>query len=589
MPDAIAARLLERAAREPDRIAVHLLRSATRSAFRDEVVTFREWARGAGTCAAALIRNGIRHGDRVLLCVPTGRAFLDGFLGASAIGAVPVPLPSLEGFARPAAFVNRLASVVRDAGPSAVFADRRTAAHLRESGLLDPGLPVIVPRTLQRAEAPAPRPAYDDETALIQYTSGSTGTPRGVVITAANLSANIDAMGKALRLTADDRVVSWLPLYHDMGLIGGLLAPVAHGATCWLLSPLEFMLKPASWMQAISDARATLTVAPNFAYGLIARKVSDEDLRGLDLSTLRAAINGAEPVDPATAEAFCSRLAPMGFRPSSYFPVYGLAECTLAAAFPPLGRGVKVDHVLRNELANGVAVPAPPGPATIPLVSVGPAMDGHEITIVSVTADHTPLPERRLGQIWLRGPSISPWYYEQHHVHRERRTSLRTGDVGYLADGELYVVDRLKDLVIVAGRCYSPSDIERAAEQVPGVRAGRSVAFGVTDAELGTESLVVLAEVQPRSETDLMELADAVRTTVAEQIGLSPKDVCLLKPGSLARTSSGKLMRREARDRYLAGRLNGAESLQAPLPTRLIYAARGALARFVARRRISEG
>src|SRR6266436_5570767 len=587
MPDSITARLLARATREPDRPAVHLLGSVARGRFRDEPVTLGEWSRGAGNCAAALVASGLRRGDRVLLCVPTGRAFLDGFLGASLIGAVPVPLPSLDGFARPTAFVNRLASVVRDAAPSAVFADRRTAAHLRQSGLLDPGLPVNEPRSLDHRPAPDPRPATGDEPALIQYTSGSTGTPRGVVITAANLSANVDAMGKALHLGNDDRVVSWLPLYHDMGLIGGLLAPVAYGAVCWLLSPLEFMLRPASWMQAVSEARATLTVAPNFAYGLVARKVSDEDLKGLDLSTLRAAINGAEPVDPVIADEFCRRLAPMGFRPSSYFPVYGLAESTLSVAFPPLGRGLKIDHVRREKLADGYAVPAQPGPGTMPLVSVGSAIDGHEITIVG--PDHVPLPERRVGQIWVRGPSVSPWYFEQHQAVRERRTSLRTGDVGYLADGELYVVDRLKDLVIVAGRSYSPSDIERAAEQVDGVRTGRSVAFGITNIELGTESLVVLAEVQPRSPAELLELADAVRATVAEHIGLSPKEVRLLKPGSLARTSSGKLMRRDARDRYLNSGFHGAEPLRAALPVRLLDAARGALARFIARRRMSDG
>jgi len=587
MLEPITARLLSRARREPDRVVVHLLRSAARGVFRDEPVTLGEWVRGAGTCAAALAASGLGRGDRVLLCVRTGRSFLEGFLGASIIGAVPVPLPSLEGFARPAAFVNRLTSVVRDAGPSAVFVDRRTAAHLRDSGLLDPGLPVIEPRSLDHRPAPDPRPATGDEPALIQYTSGSTGTPRGVVITAANLSANVDAMGKALHLGNDDRVVSWLPLYHDMGLIGGLLAPVAYGAVCWLLSPLEFMLRPASWMQAVSEARATLTVAPNFAYGLVARKVSDEDLKGLDLSMLRAAINGAEPVDPAVGEAFCARLAPMGFRPSSYFPVYGLAESTLSVAFPPLGRGLKIDHVRREKLADGYAVPAQPGPGTMPLVSVGSAIDGHEITIVG--PDHVPLPERRVGQIWVRGPSVSPWYFEQHHAVRERRTSLRTGDVGYLADGELYVVDRLKDLVIVAGRTYSPSDIERAAEAVDGVRAGRSVAFGVTDRDLGTESLVLLAEVLPRSAQDLEALAGELRIAVAEQIGLAPSAVCLLKPGSLPRTSSGKLMRRDARDRYLSGALDGAASLRPMFLRRLIHAAAEAFLRFMARRRASQG
>jgi fatty-acyl-CoA synthase len=587
MAESITARLLARAAREPDAVAVHLLRSAAHRTFRDEQVTMGEWMHGARNCAGALHRSGLRRGDRVLLCVPTGRAFLDGFLGASLIGAVPVPLPSLEGFARPAAFVNRLTSVVRDAAPSAVFADRRTATYLRNSGLLDPSMRLIEPRSLELDSAPPqPQPATGDEPALIQYTSGSTGTPRGVVITAANLAANVDAMAKALSLSADDRVVSWLPLYHDMGLIGGLLALVARGATSWLLSPLEFMLRPASWMQAISEARATLTVAPNFAYGLVAKKIADDDLRGLDLSALRAAVNGAEPVDPAIAEAFCSRFEPMGFRRSSYFPVYGLAESTLSVAFPPLGRGIKVDHVRRADLANGHALPAPPGPGTLAMVSVGSAIDGHEVMIVS--AEHVPLPERRLGEIWVRGPSISPWYFERHQPIPERRTSLRTGDVGYLADGELYVVDRLKDLVIVAGRCYSPADIERAAEGVEGVRSGRSVAFGVTDPDIGTESLVLLAEVLPRTPRDLEDLVDAVRAAVTDQIGLSPAQVCLLKPGSLARTSSGKLMRRYARDRYLSGGLDGAEALRPMLPVRLVEAARSALLRLVARRRMAQ-
>jgi acyl-CoA synthetase (AMP-forming)/AMP-acid ligase II len=589
MADSITARLLAQAAREPERIAVHVLRTASRSAFRDEVVTLREWVRGAGNCAAALLRKGLKRGDRVLLCVPTGRAFLDGFLGASLIGAAPVPLPSLDGIARPAAFENRLASVVRDAAPSAIFADRRTAAHLRDSGLVGPDLPLIDPRTVERATPPVPALAQGDETALIQYTSGSTGKPRGVVITATNLAANVDAMGKGLGFSREDRVVSWLPLYHDMGLIGALLGPLVHGSTIWLMSPLEFMLRPAIWMQAVSDARATLTVAPNFAYGLVARKVSDEELQGLDLSSLRAAINGAEPVDPSTAEAFCKRMAPLGFRRSSYFPVYGLAESTLSVAFPPLNRGVKIDNVRRDQLAEGLATPAEPGPGSIALVSVGSPLPGQEVTIVSLTPDHTPLPERRLGQIWVRGASVSPWYFEQHHAVRERRTSLRTGDVGYLADGELYVVDRLKDLVIVAGRCYSPSDIERAAERVPGVRAGRSVAFGVPDPNLGTESLVILAEVQPRTAEELEDLAAAVRQRVTAETGLSPQEVRLLKPGFLPRTPNGKLMRRDSRDRYLAGAVEGADPIRPPLPVRVVQAARNALLRFMARRRASEG
>jgi acyl-CoA synthetase (AMP-forming)/AMP-acid ligase II len=590
-PDSTTTRLLALGAEYPERVAIHLLRSDAKGGLVDEPLTMGEWVRGAAASAAAF-SGRVRKGDRVLLCVPTGRAFLESFLGALSIGAVPVPLPSLEGFARPAAFVNRLSSVVKDAAPAAVFADKRTAAHLRRCGLLSEDLPLIEPGTFDPTATPQFCPAADDETAFIQYTSGSTGTPRGVVITARNLAANVDAMGKGLRVTPEDRLVSWLPLYHDMGLIGGLLGPAAHGASCWLMSPLEFMLRPARWLHALSKARATMTVAPNFAYGMVARQVSDGDLLGLDLSSLRAAINGSETVDPATAEAFCKRLAPAGFSPSSYFPVYGLAESTLSVTFPPLGRGIKVDHVRREDLSKGHAVPAEPGAAdALRLVSVGSAIAGHHVEIVG--DDHAPLPERRLGEIVVRGPSVSPRYFDQHRPHGERRRSLRTGDVGYLADGELYIVDRLKDLVIVAGRCYSPSDIERAAEQVAGVRAGRAVAFGVPDGERGTEALVLAVEVRPRSGQELDRLADAIREKVAEQIGLAVADVRLLRPGALARTSSGKLMRRDARDRYLARALDDARPVTSPPPPppasarSFADAAKRAVIRLISRKRVS--
>jgi acyl-CoA synthetase (AMP-forming)/AMP-acid ligase II len=340
-------------------------------------------------------------------------------------------------------------------------------------------------------------------------------------------------------------------------------------------------------LQALSEARATLTVAPNFAYNLVARKVADADLRGLDFSSLRAAINGAEPVDPATAEAFCARLAPMGMRASSYFPVYGLAESTLSVAFPPLDRGVKIDRVERAALAAGQAVPAASAEGSVAVVSVGRALE--EVAIKADGGhDHEHLPERRLGEIIVRGPSVSPWYFEKHQPRRERRTWLRTGDLGYIADGELYVVDRLKDVIIVAGRNYAPTDIERTAERVEGLRTGRSVAFGVPAPEQSTEALVITAEVQPRSRVELARLREAVRAAVTEQIGLTPVDVCLVHPGALARTSSGKLMRREARERYLAGALEGSRALRPILPIRLAQAARAAVFRWLAARRASQ-
>src|SRR5438067_1645102 len=304
MADPVASRILDFASRDPGRVALHVLRSDSKGVFRDDPLTFGAWVEGALACAAALRERGLRRGDRVLLCMPTGRPFVEAFLGAQLIGVVPVPLPSLEGFGRPAAFVNRLSSVVQDAAPSAVFADPRTAEHLRKAGLLGVDLPVVEPAAPGVAHAPQPEPA-----------------------------------------------------------------------------------------------------------------VADEDLRGLDLSSLRAAINGAEPVDPATAEAFCARLAPAGFSAANYFPVYGLAECTLSVAFPPLGRGVKIDYVRRDELARGRAIPIQPGPGAMRVVSVGPAIFGHEVQIVD-PKDHTPLHDRVVGEIWVDGPSISPWYFDRHQAVR---------------------------------------------------------------------------------------------------------------------------------------------------------------------------
>jgi acyl-CoA synthetase (AMP-forming)/AMP-acid ligase II len=547
--DLFLPRLLRLAEENPRRVAVKLLRVDGRDAFREDPVSFDAWLRGARDVAGHLSRRGVHEGDRVLLTLPTSASFLHAFLGCLWMGAIPVPAPSLEGLARPSSYAARILGITRDARPVALLSDDKTAQALARE-LPDLGIPVLSPpwEPLLATDLPPVRAAADD-LAFLQYTSGSTGTPKGVVVTHGNLMANVRAAGRGLAFGPDERMVSWLPLYHDMGLVGALLTPVCHLTTTHLLPAMEFLLRPRAWLSAMTRYRATMTVAPNFAYHLAANKIPDADLDGVDLSSIRSLVNGAEPVDPDTAHAFLTRFARHGLREGTYFPVYGLAEATLSVTFPPLGRPLVLDHVRRADLAKGQDVPAAtgPGPGILSLVSVGKALDDHEIRIVDPSTGEA-LGERRLGEIVVSGPSVSPGYFGgELSAHR-----LRTGDLGYIAGGELFVVDRLKDLVLVAGRSYAPSDIERVAETVPHVLHGRTVAFSVPDS--GTEALVLLAEVRAAAPLRAA-LMDEIRDAVLEETGLGAKEILLLKPSTLARTSSGKIMRSDARARYLAGTL----------------------------------
>jgi acyl-CoA synthetase (AMP-forming)/AMP-acid ligase II len=319
------------------------------------------------------------------------------------------------------------------------------------------------------------------------------------------------------------------------------------------MSPVGFVLRPVSWLEAISAHRGTLSPAPHFAYSLCAYKIRDEALAGLDLSSWRLALDGAEPIRAQNARAFIERLRPRGFRPEAYAPVYGLSEATLAVTFPRLGEGVRVDRVSRDALGRGVAEPAPPGAPTsardvVEVVAVGRPLEGMRVEIRSPRGES--VPERSLGEICVSGSSVSPRYLGQ---GGPARSGLHTGDIGYLADGVLYVTERLKDIIIQGGSNLYPSDLEAAAAEVSGVRSGRVVAFGVADAEEGTEDVVIAAEV--RSGTDRGALQGAIRAAVQRRTGVVVGDVVLLDPGTLPLTTSGKLMRSRVRESYAAGSL----------------------------------
>ena len=522
---------------------------------KEQSFSYAEMDRRVRIAASALAHHGATAGDRVLLSLARLDEFFVYFLATQTLGAVPVPLPAAAEYEMPSVVRERVRSVAKDCRPRILVADS-AAALGSVAADMDPST-MLLDASAVGAETGAPPQhfAYDRskcEIAFIQYTSGSTGEPKGVVVTHGNLVANLRASAEAARFGATDVSLSWLPMYHDMGLIGGLLQGTYLGIPTYVMLPRHFVRRPESWLRAVTRYRVTYTVAPNFAYSIAARRLPERALAGLDLSCVRLAFNGAEPIDRATVEAFIERFERYGFRRAAFYPVYGLAECTLAAAFPEPGSGPVYDHVQRAALAlEHSAVPVTDGAeGAITFVSCGRAMPDHELRILDPES-RQPLPERRIGEIVVRGPSVSRGYYDK---QSPGGGELKTGDLGYVADGQLYVVDRLKDLVIVAGRNIVPSDVERAVAKVPGVWPGAVAAFGVRGKD-GTEELVVLAGVDRRARPDLAALKEGVRRAVFENQGVPVTEVCLTMPGNVPKTSSGKVQRSTCRRLFEAKQL----------------------------------
>ena len=387
---------------------------------------------------------------------------------------------------------------------------------------------------------------------FIQYTSGSTGDPKGVILTHANLLANIRADGEGLRADSSDVFVSWLPLYHDMGLIGAWLGSLYHAVRLVIMSPLEFLSRPQRWLWAMHRYAGTLSAAPNFAYELCLRRITDAELEGLDLSAWRVAVNGAETISHHTLEAFCERFAKYGFQREAMFPVYGLAECAVGLTFPPLRRGPLVDVVQRDALTRqGRALPATvDDPAALRLVACGRPLRGHEIRVVD--AGGRELPERSEGRLQFRGPSATSGYYRnpEHTKRLFQDDWLETGDLAYIAGGDLYLTGRSKDLIIRGGRNIYPAELEEAVGELEAVRTGRVAVFGSADPVSGTERLIVLAETRATSDEDRDALRDEINAAAARIVDAPPDDIVLAPPGTVLKTSSGKIRRAASRELY---------------------------------------
>ena len=521
-------------------------------------VTYEALHREAAAVAAGLQARDVMPGDTVAIMLPTTRAYFVTFTGVLLAGAVPVPLYPPARRSQLADHLRRHTGILANAGaallvtvPEAVPVGHVLRANVE--GLRH----VIVPESLTGAAGGAlPRPRSTD-LALVQYTSGSTGQPKGVALTHRNLLSNIQAMGQAAAVSGADTLVSWLPLYHDMGLIGAWLSPLYFGVPLVVMGPQVFLTRPSRWLRAIHASRATISAGPNFAYELCLTKVHDAELDGLDLSSWRLAYNGAEPVSPATIERFAERFAPCGFRRTAITPVYGLAESSVGLAFPPLGRGPLIDRVKRDTFVRSgrAELAEPSAPDAFRFVACGRPLPGHEIRIVDATGNE--LGDRREGRIEFRGPSATAGYYHNAKATRSLFHDgwLDTGDLGYLADADLYVTGRIKDLIIRAGRNLHPEELEEAIGNLAGVRKGCVAVFASPDPEGGAERLVVMAETRTGGdEAATAALRSEIVSTTVDLLGVPPDDVVLAPPHTVAKTSSGKIRRAASREIYEKGR-----------------------------------
>jgi 1-acyl-sn-glycerol-3-phosphate acyltransferase len=527
---------------------------------RAERVDYASLRREAAATARGLVARGIEPGETVALMLPTSREYFTTFFGVLLAGAVPVPIYPPARRSQIEDHLRRHARILENARAAALVttSEARRLARLVRARV--PALRDVV----DAAELPAggrdehAARVGSHDLALLQYTSGSTGAPKGVMLTHANLLANIRAMGRASGVTSDDVFVSWLPLYHDMGLIGAWLGSLYYGFAFVVMPPPSFLTRPSRWLSAIGNFRGTISAAPNFGYELCLAKLTDADLEGVDLSSWRLAFNGAEPVSPHTVERFAERFERFGLRREAIAPVYGLAEACVGLAFPPPGRGPVIDRLDRDRFVRSGRAVAAGDDDTNPLrvVACGRALPGHAMRVVDAAGNE--LGDRQEGRIEFRGPSATSGYFRNPDATARLLDGewLDTGDLGYLADGDVYVTGRVKDLVIRAGRNLHPDELEAALNALPGVRKGRVAVFAASDPSSGTERLVVLAETRETDDARRSRLRDAILGVTVDILGTPPDEIVLARPGIVLKTSSGKVRRAACRELYEHGRVD---------------------------------
>jgi len=520
----------------------------------ESFISFEALASRVAERAGVLIATGLGRGDHVVLVIPERQEFVLTFLGCLWAGIVPVPVAPPMGIDQLTAYIERSRHIVHASKARTLV----TTAQLKavSGSLLSNDL-----RKLETVEElgrdPSPRldlaAPSPDSTAFLQFTSGSTSRPKGVLLTHRNLTVNCHALAKSgMGMTVDDVLCSWLPFFHDFGLIGMVLAPIFTGSSAVYMPPLLFLKRPVEWLRAITRHQGTVSFAPNFGYSHCAKRVTDLD--GLDLSRWRYAGCGAEPVRMSTLRSFSAKFETVGFRPSAFTAGYGMAESTLAVSFDKSEDGPRYDSLHPAKLhAHGRAEPIDDADA-IDVVCCGAPFEGHEAKAVDESG--RTCPDRVIGEIALKGPSVMSGYYDNPSATAAAIQDgwLHTGDLGYTVDGRIYITGRKKEIIIVAGANYYPTDIEHAVSKLEGIRTGNVVAFGISPREQD-EALIVCAETSvPKEQHEALEIQ--VRSRVAQVIGLEIHDVVLIEAGTLPKTSSGKLQRCDVKAMYLGNRLS---------------------------------
>jgi acyl-CoA synthetase (AMP-forming)/AMP-acid ligase II len=531
--------------------------------------------RASARYGGALQALGLKKGDRVALILPTNEDFVLAFFGAMRAGIIPVPIYPPLGLGQLQSYLDNTRHIVGKSGARALV----TSAQIKRLlGTVQESCPeletIIAVEGIRESQEPLkPEKIGADDTAFLQFTSGSTSRPKGVSLTHGNLMANIKCiMELGLQIKPEDVGISWLPLYHDMGLIGFVLAPLVYEVPIVYLSPLLFLKRPVTWFQAVTRHKGTIAYAPNFAYALAVKRIRERDLAGIDLQSWRVAGCGAEPIRPETLEGFADAFAKVGFKKEALLPSYGMAESSLAISFTELHEGMKTITVESAPLWDDGAVKiaadtvsADAADTAVRLVSCGPQFEAHSISIFAPddNASATALGEDRVGEIRIKGPSVMKGYWEDTERTRETFAGewMKTGDLGFLHERHLFICGRSKEVIIVNGRNYYPQDIEWEAGKVAGVRKGNIIAFGARDASGDRERVVVAFELQDTTVSEEQavklgqQLATDVRKIVQEGIALTLDDVVPLPSGVLPKTSSGKLQRSKTRELYESGEL----------------------------------
>lgn len=520
------------------------------------VLTYADLYKGASAIATGLRKYGLDTGQTVALMLPTGKDYFLSFMGVLLAGGIPVPL-------YPPARIDQLEDHLRRHSTIVANCEAEVLITFKQARQVARLLKAQVPEihdifTVDEIsdfnileEFPLREPS---DFAFIQYTSGSTGQPKGVVLTHQNLLSNIRAMGDWMTVTAEDVIVSWLPLYHDMGLIGCWLGSLYYSCLFVVMSPLEFLARPERWLWAIHRYRGSISAAPNFAYELCLKRIKPDYIDGLDLSSMRAMLNGAEAVSPKTIKRFTERFQPYQLDPHAYMPVYGLAENCVGLAFPPMGRLSLVDRIDREIFSNsGRAVPVTHDTNALEFVACGQPLQENEIRIVDELGKE--VAERQQGRLHFRSTSMTCGYYKnpQQTAKYMHQGWFDTGDMAYLANGDVFITGRIKDIIIHGGRNLYPAELEEAVGTIEGVRKGCVAVFGAKDRERGTEKLVVLAETRLKDDTLKETLRQAINKKTVDVIGTPPDHIVLAPPHSVLKTSSGKVRRSASREMFEQG------------------------------------